>query len=845
MNGAAEAELRAMKRQSRNMAAMKETELKLNGIPTESSLPVEQTSSTTEHPKEQEPSPIDPADDVEAAFIPVVLDKSSLPNSPDPTQLENYFESPVLGYHATQPPPINNPQIQKVLWSEPPKSASPSPPRQETVPPVNLERKSSISTMAKEATEAITRKISLRSRRKNSRTPSNTSQDWKLEDIPRRKNSLVNNITTVPLPETAPAAPRSAIPDFPTPPTNESRSATLPGSGTKSDSGPSSPAQFMMRNESVSEVSTALTPTSLTFEGKNTTSSPPIPTRNPHHHSPKPSFTNPSESRQVPNPEGTKASSRYSASYIQMDDSRPSTAASEKPPQPQPPPPPRQQQPMPTTPFKLLDISPQLPSIPSPGLLGFEDEMSQLWQEHRRNASHERKTSVSSLGSLVGHKRGQSSSSQTGSAAANMLSKVTSTIRHARTASNDRKAGTHSRQSSKGQPVSHSRNASQPSIFAATIFAEAEEEKEILREQLRKSTHQIVELEIKLQEDEEVKAGLTEKRVSSAKNALAGVESEREIAMKELKILLKHKQALQESSSFGARESCDAIIRDFEKSLETLKDEMRQEIKQYTVERAQLIEETVRLRSLRDNYLEEAQQLNKKNDELADLNNDIQRNMDRSPNHVKVPSEGRPGGFSLFKTHKKDSPTAASISSVQSVGLAHPMFMDSKQSLESTAPVLESPMSRVSDSTIVPEDSTLTQAVVMHVSDQDSLGFPAPPKKINYWKKNAGVLRKAAVKGFKSAWNGETSILISSPQAQISTPQLVSSSSQGNGLNILLPYSTPSPAATPDYYQPEAYKSHSFHPKAFKRWQKCGYCGERLSGTEVRCVGKISLVCYS
>jgi hypothetical protein len=64
---------------------------------------------------------------------------------------------------------------------------------------------------------------------------------------------------------------------------------------------------------------------------------------------------------------------------------------------------------------------------------------------------------------------------------------------------------------------------------------------------------------------------------------------------------------------------------------------------------------------------------------------------------------------------------------------------------------------------------------------------------------------------------------------------LISSSSQGNGLNILLPQ--PSPASTFDSYQSEYYKSHSFHPKAFKRWQKCAYCADKLSGTEVRCTG--------
>ena len=273
---------------------MIETELKLNGLVSPNSLSStrrdssnERDSTIKENPKHTSQPP-SPEDDGEGDYLPLVLDHASLPNSPDPTQLENIIESPILGIAAQSPLPAN-PQIEKLIAEEPIKT----PPRQETMPPVNvekrssaasidrrssamsMERKSSISAIAKEATEALGRKMSLRSRRKNSKSHNAAgSQDWKLGDIPRRKNSGAASD----LPESV--APKSAIPDFPVPPSStplETRSTDISiadanPTSERSASPPASPAQFMMRNDSVSisEVSTALTPTSVTFDGKST-----------------------------------------------------------------------------------------------------------------------------------------------------------------------------------------------------------------------------------------------------------------------------------------------------------------------------------------------------------------------------------------------------------------------------------------------------------------------------------------------------------------------------------------------------------------------------------------------
>lgn len=814
-NGAAEDELRAKGFSPKTITAVLETEMKLNGLisPRESS---ERESITTQRPRADSLSTSHEEHDSMEGLIPVVLDQSSLPNTPDLSSAQAVFESPILGF-AAQSPPLPNPQIQRIIDSEPIKT----PPRQETVPNTGLERKNSISQMAKEAKDAIGRKMSLRSRRKNSKTHNGIEpQEWKLEDIPRRKSSIG------PL-----EAPKSSIPEFLPPPDTapvDSRPAVMLGYNPKSDksaSPPVSPGQFQMRNGSVSEGSTALTPTSLSFDGKSTppttvgtslpSMSPPIPVRHPHHHSPKPSRSEPLHSPETSKTEPQNArketpekapststettithNPNESTSYISMDSSRPSSADSNQPNKLLPP--------------SHLGISPQLPSLPSSTSLTFEDEISRVWLQHER----ERQPSQNSQ-SNQGHKRGQSSSSSQNG----VFSKMSNSMRHARSMSADQKSS-HSRRGSKA----HVKHPSQPQNGPVE---QTEEEKALLKRELRKSRDQITELQLKIQEDEMEKIIAAETRLENAREAYAGVETEREMVLAELKVLLKHKHRLEHGSKFaGAQETCDTILNNFEDALDKLKEQMRQQINEYTSVRAHLVEETGRLRALRDNYLEEAQQLNKKNVELADLNNDIQRNMDRTPQHLKSSSSG----FNLFKAgHKARSPTATSISSVQSTFLkdeiSHPLSFEPKKSCET--PITDSPLSRISDTTIIMDEPG--KAVVTRVTTEGSMDFPAPPKKFT-WKMNTSALKKNAVKGFKSVWSGDTNVLVSSP-VTISAPQLITSTSQGNGLNIVVSGSNDSGSTL------DVYKTHSFNPKTFKRWQKCAQCGEKLTGTEIRCTG--------
>src|SRR5271169_3234718 len=109
-NGAAEDEIR-LKRFSRNMAAVMEAELKLNGLSKERNI-----KSQREHKQVPRTST---EEVVEVGDI-SILDNSSLPNSPDPTRLDY---SPVLGLQP-QSPLLTNPQIQKLAAHEPVRNPS-------------------------------------------------------------------------------------------------------------------------------------------------------------------------------------------------------------------------------------------------------------------------------------------------------------------------------------------------------------------------------------------------------------------------------------------------------------------------------------------------------------------------------------------------------------------------------------------------------------------------------------------------------------------------------------------------------------------------------------------------
>jgi hypothetical protein len=747
---AAEDELRS-KRVSTHLSAVEQTELKLSGLtsPRSSDPTGKESSLQKTEAKKSESLIVETGGEL---LIPVVLDQCSLPNTPDPTQ-SPVFESPVLGFK------------QHVPQATDPETATPKPkePTEPTTPqsnpvPVAHERNSSLGRIAKEAKEVLGQRLSLRSRRKNSRTNSGMeSPVWKLEDIPRRRSAIID-------------LPPATLAEVSPPPT------TSPEVSAEVPSPPVSPPQFQLRKGSGSEVSS---PVSLNFDGKNTppttvatnslpSMSPPVPTRHPDHHSPKQSVTVPFQSPQreevvpaVPDPEVLDPEVP-----VEEAPSRRSSVSSD-------------------IKFKAShnSISPQLPSLQASGSMNFEDELSKVWLQHELPKP------------TTNHSHTPSASSTNGQ-------------RHRRGSSVDQKLP--SRQLSKSK-----------------TFTPPEEETSIPQGKLRKSTQQIVELELKVQEDEaEVLAA--EDRLESAREAFMGVETEREMTLKELKVLLKHRYALQNNKSLRTEETCERILRDFEDSLEKLKDQMRQQITEYTAVKTGLVEETTKLRALRDNYLEEATQLNRKNDELADLNNDIQRNMDRAPAHQKSSS-----GFSIFKSssggyHRghAQSPTAVSISSVQSTvfknDLAHPMYFEPQMSGDT--PVTDSPNSRISDSTVIMDEPK--KAVVTRVIEPNDI--PAP-KKFN-WKMNTSQFKKNAVKGLKSVWSGDTNVLVSSP-ITISAPQLITpSSSLNSGLNISLSSSVGSDFS-------DLYKSHSFHPKTFKRWHKCLQCNEKLSGTELRCTG--------
>ena len=622
-------------------------------------------------------------DDV--AFIP---DSSSLPNSPD---LGRRGAKESLDQGENEPSPANH--TNRTAFTEQIKP----PVRHQTTPLV-------LPSMAHEDTERPTRKLSLRARRKNSKGHStSSSQEWKLQDIPQRKNSITRDrqeSITVPDSDMFYHHPKQA------PDADEKYS--MPESYSRSPESAATTSALTTRIQHSPQSSIAASRRSLT-EPINTSLNSIVK-----------SVTSGHKSNHTSNP---------SASYFSINSSRPSTASSQESEEES------------ATKRAYLEIAAQLPSIPSPGLHAFEDELRPLFPRENRKDSIRMKE----LEELAREE--------------NPFAK---TVRDSVTGINDSGPEDGSAQS----------------------------------REFERDNEDLVEL-----------------------------EKEKQVALKELKILLKHRYALEEPSNvLGVRETFDGILQEFEASLAQMKEDMRLRIKEYTTEQKRLMGEISRIRSEKYNLLEDSEEF-KNRDELLDIGSDTQRNVDRA-SHTKALSEGAVG-VNLSKYNKK-SPTAASISSVLfQDDITHPMSFESDKPVIS--PVIATPVLNISENTIHPE-AAIGNVVVTYVTDQKNEDLVPVPKKVNYWPLNTAK----AVKSLKNVWSKETTL---APGHFISSPRLVSSSSHGS----LTATSTPQPSPRPSYdLQQEAYKSHSFQAKTFKRWQKCGYCGEKLSGTELRCSGDTS-----
>ncbi|KAK9376786.1 Rho GTPase activation protein [Lipomyces chichibuensis] len=162
-----------------------------------------------------------------------------------------------------------------------------------------------------------------------------------------------------------------------------------------------------------------------------------------------------------------------------------------------------------------------------------------------------------------------------------------------------------------------------------------------LKYELVRASQRIVELEALLKIGEPDTTAL-EKTIEERRRTIADLEAQTTVIRKEYEVM-RGGQAAEDEYDEGPNE----LLRRFRDEMEATKNGLQAEIQELISQRNELLDENLRLTKLRQDAVQQAEHLNAKNQQLADLNNELTRQIQER-----------------FKTHK-GSPIARPVYSFQ------------------------------------------------------------------------------------------------------------------------------------------------------------------------------------
>ena len=205
-----------------------------------------------------------------------------------------------------------------------------------------------------------------------------------------------------------------------------------------------------------------------------------------------------------------------------------------------------------------------------------------------------------------------------------LLSRASNVVRHGRSFSDmetrTRAAGAKWPRS----PMNGQINAGLNSDVAAPLSPtpEAREANAELKSELRRSAQKIAELETRVSSTGDIKA--IETKLREKRSTVAFLDSQRELMVRELEVLTENVGfAKNTRRPLDVESMTSKMLNQFAMSLERLKETYGAELKDLIGQRNQLLDETSRLQQAREQAIEETEQLNLKNAQLADLNNEL------------------------------------------------------------------------------------------------------------------------------------------------------------------------------------------------------------------------------
>ncbi|KAK9245320.1 hypothetical protein V1506DRAFT_538623 [Lipomyces tetrasporus] len=329
-----------------------------------------------------------------------------------------------------------------------------------------------------------------------------------------------------------------------------------------------------------------------------------------------------------------------------------------------------------------------------------------------------------------------------------------------------------------------------------------------LKYELARASQRIVELEALLKIGEPDTSAL-EKTIEERRRTIADLEAQTTVVRKEFEVM-RGRTTVEEHD-----EMPNEVLRRFRDEMEAAKDGLQAEIQELISQRNELLDENLRLTKLREDAVQQAEHLNVKNQQLADLNNELTRQIqERFKTHKESPSiaSSSAGGglFGSLRSHPSreqfwvdrdglSKPTYFGRS--KAVGNASPGTTLLPESSASASPAIASQnmprdLSATGSISTVLEDALAngsTEEVAQPVySLQPSLvnsdnSIPNGGGKKKFWHRGGAAVAKGAVKGFNKMFAGDGAN--SSSQSSSSANGVDPDSVTTGGLNIMIPAS--------------------------------------------------------
>ncbi|KAK9361895.1 hypothetical protein V1504DRAFT_450603 [Lipomyces starkeyi] len=333
-----------------------------------------------------------------------------------------------------------------------------------------------------------------------------------------------------------------------------------------------------------------------------------------------------------------------------------------------------------------------------------------------------------------------------------------------------------------------------------------------LKYELVRASQRIVELEALLKIGEPDTTAL-EKTIEERRRTIADLEAQTTVIRKEYEVMRVGQAAEDEYD-----EAPNELLRRFRDEMEATKNGLQAEIQELISQRNELLDENLRLTKLRQDAVQQAEHLNAKNQELADLNNELTRQIqERFKTHKGSPSIGSSSSGGGLFGNLRPQPSREQFS-IDRDGVSKPAYVGRSKALgnASPGPGLLAPSSASASPTVatenMPRESSATgsiSAVLEEALSTDATTEVARPVysfqpslvnsgnsisngggKKKFWHRGGVAVAKGAVKGFNKMFSsdgGNSSGQWSSSGNGVDT--IAQDSGATGGLNILMPTS--------------------------------------------------------